>query len=629
MNFFEHQDRANKKTGRLIFFFFVGLFLTLVAVNAVVYGAIYFISLDSPILLELLEEPLWIHISAFFILIMALGTLIKMVQISSGGLSIARMVGARSLNDGLHSFEEKRFINIVEEMAIASGTPVPQLFVMDDEAINAFVAGTKMDDTVMVVTTGALTALNREELQAVVGHEFSHILNGDMKISLKLIGVLGGILMIGKVGQVLIRMRPARSSSSRGNGVLVIIMIGFGLLIVGSIGLFFGRLMKAAVSRQRELLADASSVQFTRNPRGLASAFRVMQMHEAGTHLQTNNAEDVSHMCFGPSQWFMFSGLLGTHPPLEERIKAIDPHDQYGILPRQSQPTTEPTPAKQTGLNDLLPLAAGAVLQVTPEAIASSIASPSDDHIAYAIAIAAAIPEPLREVARQKEQVEALIVAMLCLNHEEDGSTDAIWKAKLSLEQYKQVVAITEHLRTTEVASLLPLFELSVGTFNRLTEQEKQAIYNKGLELLEQIDARPVHFALLTILHNQIKANQVKKPTINKLDKVLKEITYILTILLSCSSQSYEQQKACFKQEMGKLTSRNIAYPKLENFRYETMIKMLSTLNQVTPLGKEQIIKACIRCVMHDGKIVVAEGELLRAICEALNCPIPPIIAST
>ncbi len=630
MNFFEHQDKANKKTKQLVFLFILGLLFTLLAVNAVIYGALYVASLDNPNLMFMMAEPIWLYISCLFIVVMFLGTVIKMLQISSGGLSIAKMVNARSLEEGPQSLEEQRFQNVVEEMAIASGTPVPQLFIMDDESINAFVAGTKPEDTVMVVTTGALQALNRDELQAVVGHEFSHIFNGDMKISLKLMGVLGGILIIGKIGHMILRARwyssGSRSSNQKGNGLAFILIAGIGLLVVGYVGLFFGRMMKAAVSRQRELLADACSVQFTRNPHGLASAFRVMQAHEQGTHLKTKHVEDISHMCFGEAQWVMFGSLLATHPPLEARIKAIDPNDMYGILPRTNMQVDDESKKedRHIGLDKFLPMMGAGILNTNAQAIEASIAAPGDEHVAYAIALAAAIPDPIRAAARQSSQVEALLYSLFLYqsNDEQEKALASMTSVDIvqQMEAHKAMLTLMEHV------SFLPILDLSLQSFNRLEDKKKKEIFNHCCQLLEKGPGSPFHFALLTIIENQIKAKDVK-PSIVKIEVVIKEITYVLAVLLAHSGQTQAEQQICFKQVLKKITSRNIAYPRLDTLNYTTLSKALNRLNLVTPIGKELVIKACIQCVMNDGKLIAQEGELLRAICEALGCPLPPILS--
>lgn len=633
MNFFEHQDKAHKKTKRLIFYFVLALLFTIGGANAVIYGAIYIIAQDNPEVLPLMYEPIWLYISLIFIVVMSFGTLVTMLRVASGGVSIARMVNARSLAKGPQSFKEQQFINVVEEMAIASGTPVPQLFVMQDQSINAFVAGKKPEDTVMVVTTGALETLNREELQGVVGHEFSHIFNGDMKISLKLIGVLGGILVIGKIGQILLRSasrtRMTSSSSKKGNGVLILVLVGLGFMVIGYIGLFFGRMIKAAISRQRELLADACSVQYTRSPHGLVSAFRVMQSHKEGTHLETRNVEDVSHMCLGEAQWVMFNNLLGTHPPLEARIKAIDPNDIYPMMARkdEAQEAKEQSESIQVGFDALMPMAAGAMIYTSSEAVTASIANPGEAHFEYALALASHIPSVIREAARSVELVEGLFYAMFLHKAVKEGH-EAQLKQVMGADLAQKAAKFQAVLSRIETPSLLPIFELTLQSFNQLDSKKKQKIYDDGYKLLESLHASPFHFALLTILGNRIKRKEDKKPQIVKLNMVLKEITYLITVLVQSSHQASQKQQACFAEVMRGITKDKVTMPKIDALNFSKLTKALRNLNLLTPLGKEQVILACIKCVTYDEKVLVEEAELLRAVCEALDCPLPPIIST-
>ncbi len=267
------------------------------------------------------SHPLTLGISLFTLLVMVCGCLFKIWKLRRGGKGLAAMLGARPIDPDTRHSDEKKLINVVEEMSIASGIPAPQLYVLDkEEAINAFVAGFRPSETVLVVTHGTLKKLDRDELQGVIAHEFSHIFNADMRLNLRLIAVLAGILALGKIGEFMLRGSSRRSSSNRKGNSLVLVALA--LVVVGYLGLFFGRLIKAAISRQRELLADASAVQFTRNPAGLAGAL-IKIRNGNGSHLDSVHAEDMSHMCFGETLGFRFRNLLATHPPLDERLGAL------------------------------------------------------------------------------------------------------------------------------------------------------------------------------------------------------------------------------------------------------------------------------------------------------------------
>ncbi|HEX5636400.1 MAG TPA: M48 family metalloprotease, partial [Gammaproteobacteria bacterium] len=328
MDFFTRQDQARRKTWLLILYFVVAIAATVLVVNVVVDTALRLLFVYSDITSPgsskytrgWLGSNTWVYVSLMTIGVIVSGSLYKLLRLSDGGVAVALMVGAIPVVASSKNPADKTFTNVVEEMAIASGMPVPQLFVLENEtSINAFVAGFRPTEAVMVVTRGALEQLDRDELQGVVGHEFSHILNGDMRINLRLLAILAGILLIGKIGEVM--MRGAKEGEGR--GALFILLFGLALYLVGYTGLFFGRVIKAAISRQREFLADAASVQFTRNPRGLTGALFKIQGSDSGTILQNDYAEDLSHMCIAEAM--NVNSWLATHPPLAVRIQAIDP----------------------------------------------------------------------------------------------------------------------------------------------------------------------------------------------------------------------------------------------------------------------------------------------------------------
>jgi Zn-dependent protease with chaperone function len=251
--------------------------------------------------------------------VVGLASLFRIASLRSGGGQVARQLGGTLVDSDTRDFKRSRLRNVVEEIALASGVPVPEIYVLEQESgINAFAAGYTPADAAVAVTRGALEKLDRDELQGVIAHEFSHVLNGDMRLNIRLMGMLFGILLLALIGRrVLLHARFGRSSK---NGAAVL-LIAAGLMMVGYVGLFFGRWIKAAVSRQREYLADASAVQFTRDPGGIGDALKKIAVYSDGSYLKADS-EEVSHMLFGDGQRMM---LFSTHPPLHERIRRIDP----------------------------------------------------------------------------------------------------------------------------------------------------------------------------------------------------------------------------------------------------------------------------------------------------------------
>ncbi|HTL28953.1 MAG TPA: M48 family metallopeptidase, partial [Tepidisphaeraceae bacterium] len=346
MNFFEHQDRARRSTTRLVFLFIFAVLAIITALNLAAYAIARGVGvhegvrhLSSPTYERV--QPLWSNAGMYqwvtvgTLVTILSGTLYKTVQLRKGGAAVAQMLGGTPLIPNSGTPADRQLQNIVEEMSIASGVPVPQVYVMRNEpGINAFAAGFGPQDAVISVTQGCIDQLNRDELQGVIAHEFSHILNGDMRLNLRLIGILHGILLIALIGYFVLRSMFSSSSSSSSRrssskdgdgGPWIALIIGLALVAIGYIGVFFGRLIQAAVSRQREFLADASAVQFTRNPSGIANALKKIAAASAGSQVDNAQALGTAHLFFASAFRVGFVNLLATHPPLVDRIKAIDP----------------------------------------------------------------------------------------------------------------------------------------------------------------------------------------------------------------------------------------------------------------------------------------------------------------
>ena len=290
MDFFASQDDARKKTGLLLFYFGLAVLSIIIAVYiAFAFFFAYQGSRASQFSFYSIWDPeLFVTVAGVTILIVICGSLYKISILKSGGAGVAEMLGGKLIPASTQDFLEKRLLNIVEEMAIASGVPVPPVYLLENEqGINAFAAGFTPDDAVIGVTRGSLETLNREELQGVIAHEFSHILNGDMWLDLKLVGFLHGILLIALIGRSILR-GSSRSRNSKNSGGFV--LFGLVLLVLGYLGVLFGKLIKSGVSRQREYLADASAVQFTRNPHGLAGALKKIGGLAAGSFVEVSRA---------------------------------------------------------------------------------------------------------------------------------------------------------------------------------------------------------------------------------------------------------------------------------------------------------------------------------------------------
>lgn len=338
MDFFSHQDKARRKTGLLVLLMVLAvLSLVAITVAAVVLTLAFFdgrlppgVSLDQRLAYawSLLDVRLAGTTAVGVLGLVAIGSLYKHIQLRAGGRAVAQSLGATHIDPGNAALpaDERQVLNVVHEMAIAAGAPTPAVYVMEDDAINAFAAGHSPQDAVIGITRGAMAVLDREALQGVIAHEFSHIMHGDMRMNLRLVAALHGILLIGLAGYYLMRVAPLRRrTSSKDNSALVMLVIALVLIVIGFAGTFFGNLIKAAISRQREYLADASAVQYTRNPHGITKALKRIGANAAGSRLAATHAPDFSHMFFGEAVGGSLTSLLATHPPLAARIRRLDP----------------------------------------------------------------------------------------------------------------------------------------------------------------------------------------------------------------------------------------------------------------------------------------------------------------
>lgn len=638
MNFFAQQHKARKRTSLLVLYFLLAVGLIIAAVNATVY-LIFYISTDAPQGSEpWFAQPHWIWITSATVLVILFGTVRDLIRLGGGGVAVAEMVGARRISSGTRDPAEQRLVNVVEEMSIASGTPRPALYVMDNEpAINAFVAGYRPTEAVLVVTRGTLEKLNRDELQGVVGHEYSHIFNGDMRLNIRLWGIVSGILLIGQIGHFLLRsLRHSGrgSGKSKGQGVAAIFVLGLALFIIGYIGLFFGRLIKAAVSREREFLADASSVQFTRNPDGIAGALWKIKQDTEGSLLVNKHAEDMSHLCFGPSLNFSLENLFATHPPLEERIKAVNP----GYLSRRK--TVQITATAGTPTAPVMPAAAWgfagtaqSTVVVTPGQVATSIGNLSPAHMNYATSLHAAMPAALLEALREEEGAACAVYGLL-LAGAEIGLQNAIGeiiRARAGEDTMQQVRAHAQEISRLGAGARLPIINLAIPALKSLSLTARRKFLETVTAII-QVDRRFTlfEFTLLTLLTDHLSESAARSGKVRffKYEDVLEELRILFTVLARAGTTSLVQVQKIFRQVMDTF-SRTTGEPAPDaSCTVQSFGSALKKLGELSPLLKLSVITACADCVLHDGRAQPAEAELLQAIAVSLDCPMPPLVAN-
>lgn len=640
--FFERQAHARRNTLLLVFLFSVAVILIALAVCFI--GYLVTRSEDTGLRFHywLLSDHGLITAGAVVFLI-ASGSAVRWFDLAGGGERVANMVQARELDPSSQDADERRLRNVVEEMAIASGIPVPRLYVMDNEhSINAFVAGYSPNEAVMVMTRGALTELNRDELQGVVAHEFSHILNGDMRINVRLIALLTGILAIGQIGLFLLRgaayRRPALSSrgGNRNDAQGAILVFGLAMTVIGYVGVFFGRLIQAAVSRERERLADASSVQFTRNPEGIGGALYKIGLN-SGYLDSTSHASDMNHMCFTESTRMAFSRLLGSHPPIKERINAIQPglwsRLQLQFRDERHRRQAGPEPA---GPGPQIPAASGFTAASAAAPVRRKLSdrvgtvSPADEH--YAMALLRQLPPSFRDLIYTRSGAVQLCWALLTRDLEPAERDKALWQVPDTPVLRPQPELINRLLPVLVSGGdrlRLPVLELAMPALRQLDHEEKRALI-EAVSQVAQADGRVSLFelALHSFLQRHLKPDHGRavSPRYRSYRKVAEDLRHLFSLITRAASPSAAEAQAMYQSILESFLPRPETPPEIhQRVTVRQLQSALARLNQLSPMLKPAIIDACGDCILHDGRVSVQEYELLRLVADQLDCPMPPL----
>jgi Zn-dependent protease with chaperone function len=612
MDFFQAQENARSASRRLVLWFA----LCVVAVVAVIY---VLAAMAKPMLIDERGRSAgveWWDLQLLSIIaptiggIIVLGSLFKLLQLSSGGAVVARDLGGRPVDPGTRDPLERRLLNIVEEMSIASGIPAPEVWVLDgEEGINAFAAGTDLSNAVVGVTRGSLERLTRAELQGVIAHEFSHILNGDMKLNMRLIGWIFGLIMIAMLGRMLLELlRFSRGSrDSRGNGgMLAVVAAGVALWLVGSIGVFFARLLQAAVSRQREFLADASAVQFTRNPSGLADALKKVGGFARSGALHTPKAAEARHLFFAKSD---FAGLgFATHPPLEDRIKAIDPAWNGAML--KGRPQEVFADDDREGMSSRLvppPLPTGA-----------GFAAPSRD--------APAAERVAGSGIGSKTDAKALMLGLL-LPQDDAGALKRL-RQQTSEEMASHAASWAALSANHSAREKLAWVDGSLPWLRRMGREEAAEFLKVTRGLIEfdgQVDL--MEFMLQKVLERHVGValglRRVPRIRHQSLAALGNEAAVLIDALARISGDP--QARSAAAAEFRQHTGSDLPVMAEGGGRLAAVAKALAEFEAATPLVKVQVLRMCGRVVSHDGMVDERELQLLRAAAEAMGAPMPPL----
>jgi Zn-dependent protease with chaperone function len=649
MNFFDAQERSLRNTRMLLLLMTAAVIAVVSSVTAVIAATFW---LTTNTTNGVVSFFLWAQANSEFILWIACGTtafigfasLYRVSSLRQGGSRVAQELGGTVVTPDEQEPMRRRLRNVVEEMALASGIPVPEIYVLDHEAgINAFAAGFQPEDAAIAVTRGTLETLDRDELQGVIAHEFSHILNGDMRLNIRLMGPLFGILAIGLLGRMLLRSRTSGGRRSQGKGVAAAMALGVGLTITGYIGLLLGRLIKSGVSRQREYLADASAVQFTRQTKGIAGALKKIGGLTEGSSVQDAEAEEVSHMLFA-SGFSAVSGMLASHPPLLKRICAIEPRfteTQLRQLKTQRINLNDTNPNKQSISGfaaDMQPATSSPNTsqnspQNSPRELLDTIGNPSDSHITAAQTFIAGIPTSINHALESRNEILLLAPALLLHPDRVIHSTQLnLLTQQLGAERCKTVEQLYTDIQTLHFEARLPLLDLALP---RIKAHPSERV-NYLADLLEQLatcdnQLELFEYALLRIFKGYMQATtgpSNKQRWINLGErKTIAAASLLINIFAHQTAENETAALQALQRGLTELGSAPAQMPVPENWVVaadQTLLKLQSC----TPKGRQLIVKALLATALHDGKITQPESELLRAFCMMLNCPIPPILGA-
>ena len=651
MDFFARQDQARRKTKWLVAYFILAV--------ALLIASVYFIALvvfsgmhakqhaydEAPAPIKLWEPQIFLGAAAGVLAVIFIGSAYKTSELSAGGSAVATLMGGQLVSQNTTDANERKLLNVVEEMSIAAGVPMPQVYVLNEErGINAFAAGHSTGDAAVGVTRGCIELLSRDELQGVIGHEFSHILNGDMRLNLRLIGIIFGLLCLASVGRILLYMR---SGNSRDKNPLP--LLGLALIALGAIGVFFGRLIQAAVSRQREFLADASSVQFTRNPSGLSGALQKIGRYSYGSKLESTHAPDLCHMFFGNGLGDSLFGAMATHPPIPDRIRAIDPTwdgkfpplkpEQIEVVKRAALSELEHTPPMPQVLTGILGGAAVNEAVSPPPVIRSrsvlpNLGNPTPLHLKYAEQLRDALPDNVLAAARDPLAATSLMYALLLAGDEKLRAQQlAEIGQRASTAVGAQTAALFPEVAAVARRARLPLVNVALGALRNLRADEF-ARFSATLQWLAGSDGRVelFEFVLQKIIlrHLASKFGDARPPAVQfyTIKPLVPDCAVVLSALARAgSNDAGEIQKAFAAGAPYVYAPADVPLDLLlsEACGVKPLDAALNRLALALPVIKRNLIEASVHVAGADGVLLEAEAELLRAIADTLDCPMPPL----
>ena len=623
MNFFRHQEEARRNTGRLILLFSLAVIAVILTVNLLFIAGIGF-TLGAHRISDIYDAEHWAVVSFTTLAVILISSFFRQLSLSKGS-DVANSLGATLLDPGSRDPDERRLLNIVEEMAIASGMPVPDVYVMEDSGINAFAAGYQPSDAVVGVTRGAISALTRDQLQGIIAHEFSHIFNGDMRMNMRLTGIIYGIVFIGEIGRMIVRGSHNRGFTTRRTDPRAAIF-GFALMAIGYGGEFFGRMIKSAVSRQREFLADASAVQFTRNPDGISGALKVIG-YGAGSRVGSPSALEVSHFFFGPVMRFRRT-MFATHPPLDERIQKIQPGwDGHYLKPRMQH-----IELRDFSYNDSDAISGFSDGHDQTPANVDNTEAPAESGYAT-------VPYESRgeEFLRSELAIinamsaEALVFALLMSGSSEETAREQqnMIQQKHGSATFREALRYLNEVRRTDKEVRLELVERAMPALRRMSLKQYRTM-NQTLVGMIQLDNRIDLFewCLYRLILQYLGRHFGTLPAFRQKRKsahaLADDIAVVMAYVAHAGTKDYQSAVLAFEAGISseQLLMRDCNPEHAPHKSLKPLNKALSALIASAPEVRERVMRAISVCVHHDGKITMEERDMIRTLAAILETPL-------
>lgn len=632
MDFYRRQEQARRVSRWLVAVFGVAVTLVVLAVNAIVLTAVAMWTGGGDALWAprawLGSHPGTVWLTTAIVVATVVGSsLWKLGQLRAGGRIVARDLGARLVRPDAGDPDQRRLLNVVEEMAIAASVPVPAVYVLESPAINALAAGYAPAEASIIVTRGALLALDRPELQGVIGHEFSHILSGDMRLNTRLVGFLHGLFVVSELGRLL-GPRAGASRNARRAGLFG--WLGVALFIVGAVGLFTGRLIQAAVARQRERLADASAVQFTRESRGLRNALVKIGAHKIGSRMAEHGMDRLNHMLFASPGRLDFA----THPPLLERIRALDPSFQsaeFGNMRHVLDARAgEPAGGAAVSLDARATDRFSGDVPADAAAIAALVGNPGPAQFEFAEDVSQALPDFVRQATASPETARALLLAMATGTREPDQRLQFV-RRELGDALADSVGGALANTASLDPLERLPAVLLLIGVLREAPVAERQHLIAVLNGLLNR-GGTPTVFeyalrkSVATFLNDGLYPARDLWPL--SLRTIRDDLRFVLSIVAGNGADNDAAAAAAFLAGWARLQLPPVAPAGGLPAWVGPMDRAMARVDRLTHRDKEQVVQALVVTIAHDGRVNVAEAELLRLLCALLHCPLPPLLVS-